>query len=270
MKAQKLNRKSTQRKKNKVEKIIKNKDEVLRKRRKRKRRKNLILVFFFLISILATMCLKLPQFLIKNVQINDTKNVDVNFVETVGNKAKGQNLFLLNTRALEEEIKQNKYVKNVNIKRKFPNKITINIEENDSKLYMKVDKEYWILDSNGNLLDKKKEIKNMELIEILGFSQKDIKQSSINFQEDRQKQLLKDILRLSEKNTSEFKFTGIDISNITSISVRINNINVKIGTDYKLKDKLNKALNIMRLHKIKNNKGYIDISHDGNPVVNVK
>lgn len=269
MKVQKFNKKRIEQKKNKIQKIINNKDEVLKKRKRKKRQKKLVLVFLFLIIILSTMCLKLPQFLITSVQIGDRKNADLKFMESIGNKAKGKNIFLLDTKGLQRELKQDKYIKNVTIKRKFPNKIFINIEENNARLYMKIDKEYWILDNNGTLLDKKKQIKNMQLIEAIGFTKKDLNENSIIFKENRQKEVLNELITLSDKNTSEFKFTGIDISNITSINVRINNITVKLGTNYKLRDKLNKALNIMRLHKIKNNKGYIDISYNGNPVINV-
>ncbi|CAM2803128.1 FtsQ-type POTRA domain-containing protein [Hathewaya histolytica] len=252
-----------------VEDIIKNKEAVLKRRKKKKKRKNLVLMSLFLISILTTMCLKLPQFLIKSVEVGKTKNLDRNLIQIIGEKAKNKNIFLLDKNSLESEIKQNKYVKDIKIKRKFPNKIFIDITENDSEMYLKGKDNYLIIDSNGNLLDIKKDIKNMSLLELMGFKETDIKNNSIQFKDNRQKEILYSILELSKKNKSGYNITGVDVHNVTSINIRVNDIIVKIGTEYNLKEKLNKALNIIRLHGIKDKKGYIDVSYDGNPVVNV-
>lgn len=252
--------------KSKAKYIIENKDKLILKRKRKKQIRRNIIIIIFLIAVLCTMAIKLPYFNIKSFTVEGNKNAVIKEIEQCYSTELNKNIFLFNFQDLKERLKKNKYIENVSIKRKLPNEVAIKIHEREASFYFSIDKLYYIVDSKGNILETTEDIKGRKLLELKGFSAKDIKNNSLEIDE-RQKKLLEELLSLINSNTSAVKITAIDIYDCTSIKVYSNNIKVVIGTEYSLKDKLNKGINIITLHKIEGKKGYVDVSYNGNPVV---
>ena len=252
--------------KSKAKYIIDNKDKLILKRRRKKRIKRNIIIIIFLMAILCTMAIKLPYFNIKSFTVTGNKNAVIKEIEQYYSTELNKNIFLFNSQGLKERLNKNKYIEKVSIKRKLPNKVEIKVHEREASFYFSIDKLNYIVDSKGNILETTENIKGRNLMELKGFSEKDIKNNSLEINE-RQKKLLQELLQLISSNTSSIKITAIDVYDFTSIKVYSNNIKIIIGTEYSLRDKLNKGINIIILHKIHGKKGYVDVSYNGNPVV---
>ena len=59
----------------------------------------------------------------------------------------------------------------------------------------------------------------------------------------------------------------VDVSNVLDIKVYSGKMCIKFGTTEDLKNKFNKAINIISQPEYKDAKGYVDVSFKGNPVV---
>ena len=247
--------------------IIQNKEKLLKKRRRRRKQKRIILITILLSTILITMAVKLPYFNITSIKVQGNKNASIDEIKKEANGALNQNIFLFSGKEIKQKLIGNKYIHDVKVNKKLPNKVTINIQEREASFYIKQEKEYLITDVKGNILERKNNIKGMSLVGLEGFKESDIKDNVLNFKSNRQEKVLQEILDLLNKNMSNIKVTAINLSDIYNIVVKSNNIEVILGNEYNLHEKLNKGINIINLHKIKDKKGYIDVSYEGNPIV---
>lgn len=252
-----------------AEYIIKNKELLLQQRKKSKSRKRKIILLILLLIVLCTLAIKLPYFNITNFKVSGNNNLSYEYVNSIYLQFQGQNIFLFNEKLFNEKIKQNKYVEKVTIKRVLPGGIKISVIERKAGFYIKGKDCYYTMDSNGNILEKNNKLINKELVQILGFNENIIKDNKL-VMDDRQKNILNEFDDLCGKNNSNIKFQGINFYSVTDINIMINKLTVKIGMGYDLKDKLNKAINIINSHKIIDKEGYVDVSFSGNPVVNIK
>lgn len=252
-----------------AEYIIKNKDKILQQRKKRKRRKRRIILLILLLIILCTLAVKLPYFNITSFKVSGNKNLPYEYVDSVYSQFKGQNIFLFNKKLFKQKVKENQYVDDVEIKRILPNSIKVFVKERRASFYIKGKEGYFTMDSRGNILEKNNKLINKELIQILGFNDTMIKDKKL-VMNDRQKNVLTEFDDLCKKNNSDINIDGINLYNITAISATVNKLTINIGTEYDLKSKLNKAINIISSHDILDKEGYVDVSFNGNPVVKVK
>ncbi|AWZ48232.1 hypothetical protein C3495_05105 [Clostridiaceae bacterium 14S0207] len=247
--------------------IIENKDKLLKRRRRRRKQKRIILITILLSTILITMAVKLPYFNITSVKVQGNKNASIDEIKKEANSVLNQNIFLFSGKEIKQKLIGNKYIHDVKVNKKLPNKVIINIEEREASFYVKQEKEYLITDVKGNVLEKRNNIKGMSLVELEGFKEIDIKDNTLMFKSDRQEKVLQAILDLLNKNMSNIKITAINLNDVYNIVVKSKNIQIILGNEYNLREKLNKGINIINLHKIKDKKGYIDISYEGNPIV---
>lgn len=227
----------------------------------------------FLISALIVLAFKLPYFNIKNVEVQGNKAVSSKMITDISGIFKGNNIFYLNIQKSRENILKISYVSNVSIDRKLPDKIIINITERNAHYFVKLDKSYLIIDNDGIILEKRNDLKGLKLTEIIGIKpdNRKIGESILtNSSRSSQIEILNTFSDLIERNKSDFTISSIDLSDILDLKVYYGGMCVKLGTKENLESKLNKALNILSLNQLKNAKGYIDVSYDGNPVFFIK
>lgn len=252
--------------------ILKNKEKLLNKKRKIKFIKRGIFLFVVLISVLVTLCLNLSYFNIASITVKGNENLTKEEIIEKSNIKIGENIFTLKVSKIISNIKENPYVISSQIKRKFPNQIIITVKERKAAFYSKINDEFYIIDNEGIILDKKKSIENNNLVRLEG----------INFSNPilggeiplDNKKKLKDINTLSDiiydynSKDENIKITVIELNNFLDIKLHCNNnVYIKIGTDDDIPEKLSKAFSILKDKQLKNMKGYIDVSFDGNPVI---
>lgn len=248
--------------------IDKSKNELILKRRRKKRIKNSILLLLLLICIFITLCLKLQYFNINDIQVTGNRNITKDEIVKLSAIEKGNNIFYTNLIKASTNIRSNPYIQSVKIKRKLPSTLQVEVVERDSYFYGNdASGKYVIIDNEGVVLEIRKEINNMKLLKIQGFDFSKAKVSKVLPTDDsRRIKLLNTFTDLLKFDKSGLPLSIIDISNLLDIKLYYGNICVKLGNSEDIQNKVNKAINIIVINKLKDSKGYIDVSYDGNPV----
>lgn len=251
--------------------ILENKEQLLIKKKRAKVRKRMMVCIIILVSVLVTLCLKLTIFNVTSLQIVGNKNVTKEEIIASSHIAVGSNIFTIKTKNAINNILKNPYIVNVKVKRKLPNKIKVEISERKATFYTNFNKEFYIIDNEGRILEKTSEIKNNNLIEVkdLDISKSKVGELITFENEDRinlLNELCDEIYNYNEKE--ERKITSIELSNFIDIKLYCNSdLYIKIGTQEDINNKLMKALNILKSDQLKGMKGYVDVSFNGNPVI---
>lgn len=242
-------------------------NELIAKRRKKRLYKRSFLFLVLLLSILVTLCLKLKYFNITSITVRGNKNVTSKEIVELSHIYNNNNIFYINAQKSREDILSNPYILDVKISRKLPSQININVTERKAIFYgMKNDK-FLVFGGDGIALEERNNIDGMKLIRLDGF---DYSKSSIgtSLQCDDKRKI--DIIgKLSEmlfNSSNNFGFDHIDITDLTDIKAYSGNMCLILGSSDDLEKKMNTAINILESNNLKDAKGYIDVSFDGNPV----
>lgn len=245
------------------------KNELIEKRRKRRFRKRLFLFAIILISILITLCLKLPYFNVENVQVYDNNVVTTDEIMKLANVKKGVNIFYTRTNQYEENLEEDPYILSASIHKKLPNTITISVKERKAVFYAEDDKKYLIIDKNGMVLEKRDSLDGMKLIKLYGFNTKNASIGKVVPLTDKKKldaiSKLTDIVIYSKN----LNITSVDMSDSLELKAYINNMCIILGSSNNIAEKINKALNIILDENLSDKTGYVDVSFNGNPVYSV-
>jgi len=129
---------------------------------KRKRIIKISSVFLFIfISIFLTFC---PYFQIKEIEINgifrfsyqeDLKNHIDELITRKFLFISNKNIFFVNKKNLEEKIKENNYkIDSIIIKKKYPNKISISVEERFPIGVLELKEDIFLFDTSGYLFQR--------------------------------------------------------------------------------------------------------------------
>lgn len=244
------------------------KNELIEKRRKRKKIKRYTLLIIMLISISVTLCLKLPYFNIKNIEVENNRNISSDEIIKLSDIKRGKNIFYLDLRQSKTNIAKNSYILSVEIRRKLPSMIKISVEERTAVFYIKKGEKYLVVDNNGVILEEKDLINGMKLIKLDGFDKSSYKVGEVINEQDIKK--IKSIGQITEliKNLNEDvpEPSIVDLNDLTDIKVCYGNMIIKLGTSDDMDKKYNRAINILMYNKLVGKKGYIDVSYKGDPV----
>jgi cell division protein FtsQ len=242
-------------------------NQLIEKRRKRKKVKRGLLLIVILISVSITLCLKLPYFNIKAIEVTNNRNIPSQEIIDLSNLKLEKNIFYLDFKEVKTNILTNSYILNVQLKRKLPNKINISVEERTAIFYIKKENKYLIVDNEGIILEEKELINNMKLIKLEGFDKSIYEVGKKLGSEEEKIRLIGEITKLI-KNLNEGvpEPSIVNLMNNTDIKILYGDMEIRIGTSYELAEKYNKALNILIQNKLLGKKGYIDVSYKGEPV----
>jgi len=240
---------------------------LIEKRRKKIFLKKCILFFIFIISVFLVLCFKLPYFNISNISVVNNKLVTKEEIIKLCAIKAGNNIFYINTSRSSEKILKNPYILSAKVERKFPNNIIIDVVEREAMYYNIKDNKYLVIDKNGIVLEEREEINNMRLIKLEGF---DYNKAEIGMKltsdDDRRIEAVSELAKIVKANKFFLKVTNIDVTNPYALNVYYGNICIKLGSCDNIDKKLNAAANILERDELKQGKGYIDVSFDGNPV----
>lgn len=151
--------------------------------------------------------------------------------------SQGNNIFKENINTAISNIEKAPYVKSVNITRKFPNVITINVEERILKSFVDYVGSYICMDENGycvNVINKSDRITNQPIV--LGLIPKDVVKGFVlgemlDVDDPIKLQRVLNLLSLIEKNELAIQIETIDVTNADEVIVKLlgRNINVNFG-----------------------------------------
>lgn len=251
--------------------IIENKDKLLYKRKSKRRVKRLVLLSIIMISTLVTLCFKLPYFKIAKIEIIGNSNASTAEINQAAKIELGSNIFYASFNDSKKRITQNPYILGVEFKKVLPSKIVIKVEERIAVFYGKVNNIYYILDNKGILLEKRSDIKNKKLVNLIGFNYEKCKVGDLIVAGDDRKIVIANeitnIISDYRKTKGVVMLTMVDVNNVLDVKVYSDKMCIKFGTSEDLKNKFNKAINIISQPEYKTAKGYVDVSFKSNPVV---
>lgn len=266
--------------KNKINKInngnyiIENKEKLLQKRKNKRKLKRLVFLVIIMVSTLITLCFKLPYFNVAKIEILGNINVTATEINDRSNVELGNNIFFTNFNHAKKEIMKNPYIVGVKIKKVIPNKVIIEIQERIAVFYGKVNNTYYILDNNGILLEKRTDIKDMNLINLIGFDYEKSEVGNLIVSEDNRRidiaNEITNIINDYRTSNANSTITMVDVTDVIDLKIFYGGMCIKFGTSEDLKNKFNRAINIVSQSEYKSAKGYVDVSFKGNPVVFVE
>lgn len=235
--------------------------------KKKKKIKKTIALLIILIGLMLLFLIKAPIFNINDIII---ENKESNLVseESINGKISeviGENIFYVKRKDIENKLKVDPYIKSLNVIKTLPNKVTVQIEENKKTFAIKKDNYFYIFDENGKFLDINYEIDKEKTIAIEGveIESKEIGETISN--DEKLLNIIESFGILFVSNKSEIKFTTLNLTDLSKIKLYYNDVEIKVGGAFDLERKLNYAINTIKNTDM--DKGYIDVSMDGNPVI---
>ncbi len=222
-----------------------------------------IIVLFIVGTIFA---IKSNFFIIKKVSIlgnpvmsgEDVKNSTENLI--------GQNILFINKQNIISNAKKNPYVENVEISKSYPKQVNIKISEKEGIYYVEKDGYKYILDNDGNFLEKTDSVENRSLVNVKGIDLKDVALGQKMIDDSRVLDFLDVFYQIIKINPTNYKIDYVDISDFTNIKVYVGKVEGRIGNDENIPDKMNKLLHIIQNPDIGIVKGYVDVGFNGAPV----
>lgn len=150
-----------------------NKMTRVQKKRIKRRRFFRTLLLMIVFIIFFKLLRESNYFEIKSIEVKGNNHIKKEFVQDKSNINPNVNIFKVSVLKSRKNIEEIPYVKDVTVKRKFPNKIIINITERTEIVQFKNNNKFINIDNDGIILDIiDKERKNLVLIE--GFEFKDV------------------------------------------------------------------------------------------------
>lgn len=212
--------------------------KITRVERKRRRKRFFLrlILLIAIISISVSYSFKSGIFNIDTINVNGNNKLSKESLINISGIIKGENIFKIRTSDGEKEIKQLPYIKSVEIKRKIPRTININIVERIEIIQMKAISTYMLIDNEGFILEFI-DTKNDNLPTLIGFDINNVLPGDNIFSNDNGKYL--DELLSVDNHIILGKISEIIYESNDNINIILNNgISVAFGPLDNVKYKL--------------------------------
>ncbi len=216
-------------------------------------------VLFCIIAVLTLAVLSVTVFFpVKTITVSGKSVYQSKQIVSASGIKEGENLFITG-RDAEEKIARNlPYIKEVNVKRKFPATITLEVTANKAAYCYKTKKGFLVCDSSDKLLEVSKDLPK-ELLQIIGSTAKNTETgTNVSYEKnDRQKLIMQ--IRDAIKET-DLKIIMIDVSDPLEIYFNVEGrFGVTFGSSGNLNQKITHLAQMVK--KIDPElKGNIDLS----------
>ncbi len=215
--------------KNKLKKDEENRKKITRQEKKRKKRIKKIKFFlkiFLLIGIIAggiAFALTSPIFNIKDISVENNVTIPSDTIISLSGLKTGENIFKFYKANIIEQIKENPYVESVEIHRKFPSTVQINITERVATYSVDYMGKYAYINSQGYILEISEDSKKIPVIQGATTNEDDIKPGNRLNNEDLKR--LEQVIRIMDASKGaglDTQITSIDISDENEYSIYLN------------------------------------------------
>ena len=212
-----------------------------------KRRRNLFrfILSLILISLLIVFALKTEFFVINDIKVIGNKNITKDTLINASSINIGENIFKISINSAEKSIKKLPYTKEINVMRKFPKGIAIEITERKEMAQIKDISSFILIDEEGQVLDIKDNNKE-NLPIIIGLKIKNKKPGNNIFSDTDSKKKL-DFIKVGYESGVLQKIKEVDMADNNNINLTlIEDIGVAFGTLDNVKYKLDLLDEILR------------------------
>ena len=196
------------------------KKEFAKKQRKRDKRLKRIKFFLKLILLIGVISGIIafatcsPIFNIQNIEVTNNKQLSPETIISLSELSVGQNIFKFWKNDVENKIKSNAYIESVELKRVFPNKLEINIQEREPKFSVPVLGEYAYINTQGYILEITQNQLNLPIITGISTKEEEIKPGNrLNNKDLTELEIILKIISAMKENQLDKEVTSIDISN---------------------------------------------------------
>lgn len=177
-----------------------------------------------------------PIFNISEIDIENNKKISKETYISLSGIKYGENIYRINKKAITANIKENPYVESINISRKLPNKVVIQVKERTAKFMIKTSDKYMYIDSQGYMLELSKDKINVPIIVGIETKEEDIKINNRLCENDLEKfNKVLEIYQIATTNEISDLITEIDISDKSDYKLILEsekkNIYLRDGTD---------------------------------------
>ena len=183
---------------------------------KKKKRIKLMLKFTaLLIIIIAVIIFALvsPIFNIKEIDVSNNEQIKTETIVSLSQLNLGQNIFKFNKNKVNKNIKTNAYIESVEIKRKLPNKVQIQIEERKQEYNVEFLNGYAYINNQGYILQISEEKQALPTIQGISTPDEQIVEGNRLNSEDLEKlEVIIQIMNICKNYELDSKITNIDIS----------------------------------------------------------
>lgn len=244
--------------KNKIKKEEEKRRKITRqeqKRRKKIKRIKFILKIILLIGIITggiIFALTSPIFNIKDIKVLNNNIVASDTIISLSEIKLEENIFKIYSIRVIEKIKENPYIENVKIHRKFPSIVEIEVEERTPEYSVDYMGKYAYINNQGYILKISEDSKNLPVIQGSKTSEEEVKPGTRLNNEDLSK--LEDVIKIMNsitENGLDGKVISIDISDENEYIIYLNEDNKKIhlGDSSNLSNKMLYVVAILEQEK---------------------
>lgn len=233
---------------------------------KKRRRKRIIISSIVLAIGFIVFALKSQYFVVSKVAILGNPVISGEDIKDKTEYLIGKKIFFIDKSDIRKVVKQNPYVDDIEISRKYPRQVNIKISEKQGIYYCEDNGIYIVMDKTLNILENTDNIDNRNLVRLYGLNLESTQPGEFAVSNVRIKNLLKIFNDIIKTNPTEFKLDSIDLTDLCDIKVYIGEIEGRFGYDEDIIEKANKFLHVITNEQIGIKKGYVDVGFDGAPV----
>ncbi len=246
-------------------------NEYIRKKKRKKAIKRRM-ISVIIITIGLVMFLTNSQvFNLKEITIEGTVTVPENqLLEKIKDRI-GKNIFTLDRKLIKKELMENKYITSVNINQNGMDSLNIIVEEIAPIYFIKNNDIILILNDDLEVIEEVVDLGERQLVEITG-----IAIDEINREENKDKKhgyinVLNQFHPFITENRENIRLKRLEIANVSDIKGYIGDVEIFFGDTANLLNKMENVYRILLDPTNIINKGYIDVSFEGNPIIkNIK
>lgn len=130
---------------------------------KERLKKDLMLLIFFLIVIFGLTLVQSKFFYVTQIEVEGKNEILQRDIISKLSEFNNKSIVYINTNLLEEEISRDARVKTVIIKKRYPNKLIVELNEREPVAYISKNNELYVVDSDLNIFSNYNEMVNKAL-----------------------------------------------------------------------------------------------------------
>ncbi|MFR6141979.1 MAG: cell division protein FtsQ/DivIB [Finegoldia sp.] len=202
----------------------------------------IIVAISLLIGLIVYLFATLDYFSIKKITVKNNKIVKTTEIKNYSNYSLGENIFRFNKNNLRKKLSKDIYIRDANVKKKYPDTIEITIEETKDICYFQLGKDRFFVDSDYNVVKNKNRIDYTKIVKIDGGNEN---LSKINNLQSDEK--FYEFIKNLYSNKILDQLVGIDIYNANDITLLTKNeIKVFFGDLNESEKKSNNLFKILK------------------------
>lgn len=245
--------------------MVSTNNEYIKKARKNRKIKKVILLTIFFILCGVIVITYTDIFNIKKIVLNNKNLLTEEYVNEKVETLKGSNLVFLSEKKLKNIFSDNYYIEEIKMKKSYPSTLNLSIKEKTALFYFNEGNNYDVISDEMIFIEKVNNLKSDNMIEIKGIDCLGKGIGERISDSEREKDILKNIYKVQEFLKEQFddiKITSIDISDLSDIRCYFNDVEVYLGSDENIINKVKTAALIYDKGVVKK---YIKVNFNGSP-----